>query len=79
MEVEVIVAFESKVADGTNERLLIDVSLQMAFDVWFSWEPFAADVTVERLCIFVESFVESPQPFDLEVLLTEVAFVRSVD
>lgn len=79
MEVEVIVALETKVTDGTNERFFVEMGLQVALDVRLSWKSFTADVTVERLHFAMKSFMEAPQSLDFEVFLTESTLERPIN
>lgn len=60
VEVQIVVSLEAKAAELANKRLLIEMSPQVTFEVWLCWETFAADVTIERLIITMETFVESP-------------------
>jgi hypothetical protein len=55
VKVEIVVSLEAKVADMTDERLIVDVRFEMAFDVRFGWESFAADVAVvtEKLNLLI--------------------------
>lgn len=79
VKVQIVVSLKAIVANAADERLLIDVSLQMTFDVRLGWKTLSADVTVVGLCIFVEAFVENPQALDFEVLLAESTFERPLD
>lgn len=74
VEVQIVVPLKAKVADDTDERLFVDMSLQMAFHVWLCGESFSANVAVKRLRLLVKSFVESPETFDFEVFFAVSAF-----
>lgn len=73
VEVQVVVSLEGEIADLANERLIVDVSFEMTFDVRLGREAFAANVTVERLGGKVKAFVEREKAPHLEGLVTLVA------
>lgn len=78
VKVEIVISFEPKVADGTRERLIVDVSLKMRFHVRLGRKSFAAYVTVVGLCVLVQALVETPQSSDLEILLAISTLERAI-